>query len=126
VSGLEKPSLFGVSFVDGKRGSCVGQEGIVLTTQDGGETWSLWKEEFQKSLFDVALEGSKGYIVGADGLVLENRGGWQISDRIISFSWLRCISLVGDTGWMVGDIGAILHTSDGGASWEFIEAKQGP
>ena len=104
----------------------MGQDGILLTTQDGGETWSPWKERFRKSLFDVAVEGRKGYIVGADGLVLEQNEGWQISDRIISFSWLRAISLIGNTGWMVGDMGTILHTSDGGASWEFIEAKQGP
>jgi photosystem II stability/assembly factor-like uncharacterized protein len=103
----------------------VGQDGIVLTTQDGGETWRPWKERLRKSLFDVAVEGRKGYIVGADGLVMEKREGWQISDRIISFSWLRGISLIGSTGWMVGDIGTILHTSDGGTSWSFIEAKQG-
>jgi len=125
ASGIEKASLFGVSFVDARRGWCVGQDGIVLTTQDGGETWSPWKDEFRKSLFDVAVMDRNGYIVGADGLVLEKGEDWQISDRIISFSWLRGISLIGNTGWMVGDMGTILHTSDGGTSWEFIEVKQG-
>lgn len=125
TSGIEKASLFGVSFLDEARGWCVGQDGMVLVTQDGGESWKAWKESFEKSLFDVAVTEGNGYIVGADGLVLEGRDGWKVSDRIISFSWLRAISLTGNTGWMVGDMGTILHTSDRGASWRFIEVKQG-
>jgi photosystem II stability/assembly factor-like uncharacterized protein len=123
-SGIDKTSLFGVSFVDETHGWCVGQDGVALTTQDGGATWYPYKEAFEKSLFDVALSKAMGYIVGADGLVLERRDGWKVSDRVIAFSWLRGISLIGRTGWMVGNRGTILHTSDGGESWRFVEVKQ--
>ena len=127
-SGIEKTSLFGVGFVDEERGWCAGQDGVVLATRDGGTTWRPWKEDFRKSLFDVAVTERGGYIVGADGLVLEGIGereDWKVSDRVISFSWLRGISLIGGTGWMVGDRGTVLHTADGGASWRFVEVKQG-
>lgn len=123
VSGIEEPSLFGVSFMDDDHGWAVGQDGLVLFTLDGGTNWSQWKERFAKSLFDVAVNKEMGYIVGADGLVLEKKKEWEISDRVISFSWLRGIALAGKTGWMTGDNGTILGTSDRGDSWQFITVE---
>lgn len=122
-SGIGEASLFGVGFLDDTHGWAVGQDGILLRTENGGKEWMLRQERFGKSLFDIAVNPFMGYIVGADGLVLEKRNGWMISDRVISFSWLRDIALAGKTGWMVGGRGMILKTSDAGESWEFVTVK---
>jgi len=123
-SGINATSLFGVGFENDRLGWAVGQDGIILVTRNGGDDWKPWKERFNKSLFDIAVNREMGYIVGTDGLVLEKKAAdWQISDRIISFSWLRAIALTGKTGGMVGDMGMVLRTSDGGESWQFVTIK---
>jgi len=122
-SSIQNASLFGVSFMNEEEGWAVGQDGVVLFTRDGGDHWQRYSEKFSKSLFEVVVSRQRSYIVGADGLVLERHGDWKLSDRIISFSWLRGIAMSGKTGWMVGDRGMILKTADHGESWVFVTPK---
>jgi len=123
-SGIAEASLFGVFFLNAADGWAVGQDGILLTSRNKGKDWTRRQPDFGKTLFDVAVTPVMGYIIGADGLVLEKKGDWVESDRVIAFSWLRDLCLVDKTGWMVGDRGMVLKTADGGEAWTFVLMKE--
>ena len=65
---------------DGKRGWAVGDDGLILRTEDGGTTWTPDESITRADLLDVAFsqEGAIGWVVGDDGtILLENPGnGW--------------------------------------------------
>ncbi|MDQ3920027.1 MAG: YCF48-related protein [Acidobacteriota bacterium] len=43
-----------------------------------------------------------------------------VSQKSGSFAWLHSVFFVGERGWAVGGKGALLETTDGGASWQLL------
>ena len=72
----------------------VGIDGVILHTTDGGKTWPL-----QRGSLEVRA--------------LEQVGFSQAYDN----PSLYAISVVGDRGFAVGEIGAIFTSDDAGESW---------
>ena len=115
-------SLGGIDFIDASNGWAVGDSGIILHTSDGGESWAqiptstlpthdtiaLWRVKFA----DLA----HGWIIGVEGILLrtiDTGKTWTIQTTPFSFS-LADIEMNSPTsGWIVGNHGTILHTSDG-------------
>ena len=112
--------LLGVDFVDDKNGWVVGRSAVILRTQDGGQTWSPQATEDKNHLFDVAaLSPERAVAIGDWGTILVTTDGstWQKRslDRDIilnSQSWVDP-----DHGWIVGEAGLIVATTDGGVTW---------
>ena len=99
----------------------VGEDGLILITRDGGETW-------RQEILDQAGD-MQGVSVNDDGLILaaaaqgaifrsEDRGlSWQAVAAPVSAD-LHDVWLLDDgRAWAVGDGGAILHSEDGGRTW---------
>ena len=84
--------LLGVDFVDAENGWAVGDAGVIYHTSDGGQSWNLQD--------------------------------WQYSDDM--FCMLNGVNFIDqNNGWVVGHIpvgqteqAVIIHTSNGGASWQ--------
>jgi photosystem II stability/assembly factor-like uncharacterized protein len=110
--------LTAVWFVDAKRGWAVGHDGVVLHSEDGGDTWR------------VQLDGRKASRLTADAMqrkvVAEpssdeakrlaaeaQRHVEQGPDKPFLDVWFADAS----NGFVVGAFNLILRTSDGGASW---------
>ena len=57
---------------DGQRGWAVGDDGTVLATKNGGESWQAQTSGTTKSLTSVyfAADGQRGWAVEQDGTVL--------------------------------------------------------
>ncbi|MGD2111478.1 MAG: YCF48-related protein, partial [Phycisphaerae bacterium] len=76
--GKFKTDLNAVYFLDPGHGWAVGDEGVIVTTENSGTSWSVrYREERGRILRDIAfVSESVGYAVGADGVVLgkENAG----------------------------------------------------
>jgi photosystem II stability/assembly factor-like uncharacterized protein len=67
-------------------------------------------------------DGQKGWIVGADGLLLCTIDGgshWE-PQRSGTKLWLFDIHFAdnGETGWIAGDQGMVVRTRDAGESWQ--------
>lgn len=128
-------SLNTVFFLDGMNGWAAGwnsvNEGVVLQTTNGGE---VWEEISEAGLPEISVvfftDPEKGWAVMSPGYVYKTLDGgmswtFQFPD-IWSSSLVRDIFFPApDLGWAVGisytvpvPKSFILHTSDGGESWE--------
>ncbi|MFC1946386.1 YCF48-related protein [Chloroflexota bacterium] len=109
-------------FSDENNGWVIGDSGIVLHTEDGGNSWETIQSETESDLKCIHFSGSEnGWIAGSyDTLGLTTDGGE-------SWSWQQIDGLGGTftdiyfydelTGWLVNNYGKILHTEDGGVTW---------
>lgn len=84
-------TLFGISFADSNNAWAVGDHGTVLRTRDGGETWNTIRIE-----------------------AIDEFGEHSLLESVL-FD-VSCVSA--EEVWISGDFGALVHTKDGGATWD--------
>lgn len=132
-SGADK-TIFGVAFASPHLGWAVGIDGLVLRTRDGGASWEVQRGSVAQAdleqlafidlltnpgLYDVAVAGSLGVIVGDTGSVLVTKDGgdtWQPRQlpEDVRLLWLRGATLTtSGAGIMVGANGLVVPIADG-------------
>jgi photosystem II stability/assembly factor-like uncharacterized protein len=125
---VTKATLTAISFVtDGRTGWAVGHDALIVTTRDGGQTWSRsWQgESLEASFLDVcALSAEHVIAIGAYGLFLETRDGgtsWT-SRRIIEEDMHLNRVTRGPEGtlYIAGERGTLLRSTDQGETWAHI------
>lgn len=142
-SGTDR-AIYKVKMVDDSNGWAVGQLGTVLKTSDGGKSWQKLDPGTQSSLFSVwALSPERMVAVGEKATIVSTTDGgatWTTSkieskpaeagsdeamiglndaEMIAQDPSLYDVRFVGaDQGWIVGEFGKILHTADGGKTWQ--------
>ena len=138
----ERDSLWGVYFLDHRHGWIVTQASSIYHTRDGGETWGAQKSGVGYALSDVHfVNRSTGWIVGDRRTILNTVNGGQTWRYLTQGSNNRHRTVYGQPlrmegvplhsfllydlcfvdkkhGWVVGDLGVILHTNDGGTTWK--------
>lgn len=122
------PSLYGVCFRDAAHGWITGMDGTIITTVDGGATWTKMTnpaEASEVTLYCPRTAGDRVCVVGQKGtcLVLDPpQGLWQDRSAVTDTKfWLRDMHFGSpDTGFAVGSRGTILRTTDGGTTWEML------
>jgi photosystem II stability/assembly factor-like uncharacterized protein len=127
VDALDLPTFFGVRFSDGQSGLAAGLDGKIARTTDAGTSWKFEKMKLDYPIVDPLYNpglfpDGTGWAIGAAGEVvrLDTPGGeWhraKLGMEVVT--WLRGMSwLDRDNGWIVGGLGLILHTKDGGKTW---------
>jgi photosystem II stability/assembly factor-like uncharacterized protein len=94
-------------------------EAIILSTSDGGKTWSQQKRD-GKTLWSVDfVSPSTGWAVGSRGLILATTNGGKTWNEQLSGTnnELKSVYFVNSTtGWAAGG-DVILATSDSGKTW---------
>lgn len=126
-------TLTSVSFVDGKLGWASGHWGVVLHTEDGGETWSRQRLEINQDrpLFAIRFfDANTGVAVGLWSLVLVTADGgrtWQKVDMPVpdgaKKADLNLFSLFADTKgrlFAAGEKGMVLRSDDRGQHWTYL------
>lgn len=137
-------AIYKVKMVDDANGWAVGQAGTVLKTTDGGKSWQKVDAGTQMSLFSVyATSPERMIAVGERATIVSTSDGgatWTTTkleskpaeagsdeamvglndaDIIAQDPALYDVRFVGpDQGWIVGEFGKILHTADGGKTWQ--------
>jgi photosystem II stability/assembly factor-like uncharacterized protein len=135
--------------------------GVMVQSLNGGQTWGVQQLQTFASINGVAKAGSSvviageygfvgrksgaqswtfadtgvnisanwitftdfnnGVVVGQDGLILKTTNGGTTWDHVangLTFDSFYGVEMVeGGRIWMVGDLGALLHSSNGGANW---------
>ncbi|MGQ0721126.1 MAG: YCF48-related protein [Candidatus Eiseniibacteriota bacterium] len=129
---LEPPTnknLLKLSFTDDLHGWAVGNAGTIIATADGAESWTVQQSPVAFDLVDIC--------------VLPNGAGWALAQEVSGLPWGNRTTVIKTTnggaqwfvqttfdqiyhavdfasarrGCLVGDLGQILVTDDGGATW---------
>ncbi|NOZ22493.1 MAG: hypothetical protein GXP25_15535 [Planctomycetes bacterium] len=124
------PWLYDVSFVDEHVGWASGENGTVLKTENGGETWMhLPTTGTMSPLHGICfVDRQRGWAVGGNETIIVTRDGGKSWTRaqcpalprpLGRRKTLRAVSAVDPRHcWVVGAEGTILRTTDGGETWE--------
>ena len=111
--------LTAVYFIDDRRGWAVGHDGVVLHSEDGGQTWSMQLDGRKANALlvsamtrKVAAEPGSGQ--AGDLLAEAKRYEAQGADKPFLDVWFADAS----NGYVVGAYNMIFRTTDGGASWQ--------
>ena len=114
-------NLYALSYGDADHAWVVGEFGIIMASDDGGQTFHQQHGPVESTLFGVFFADAKrGWAVGLDSVILHTEDGgatWETQRCPVGQRLLYDLAVRGDTGWLVGSSGTILKTSDGGKSW---------
>jgi photosystem II stability/assembly factor-like uncharacterized protein len=120
--------LYDVDFITPERGWAVGEFGTILTTADGGKTWSAQKSPVETTLFGVSFtDASNGFATGIEQVLLRTTDGGATWNKVKVpghkgfVLGLYDVAVQGKVGWVIGDSGLLLRTTDGGDSWQLVE-----
>jgi photosystem II stability/assembly factor-like uncharacterized protein len=95
--------------------------GLVLSSQDEGASWQERLRNPQWRFRSIEfLDQRRGLLAGDEGLLLVTRNGgngWTQIDTGTS-QHLTDIALFGENVWVAGYGGVMLHSGDGGESWQ--------
>ena len=127
--------LNAVYFADSKRGWAAGDGGMVIYTEDGGQTWRRQNIGTNESVSDIFFRDKEdGYLLAGNQIFVTEDGGrsWRLSARFLAATFggaapdLYSVRFTSKKrGWVVGSLSRgdsvvdslVLRTTDGGASW---------
>lgn len=114
-------TLVTVKFMTPKKGWVAGELGVILYTDNGGESWELQESGIWEDIKSITFINDKiGWAVGKGGSIIHtDEGGtsWSVQKKVKG-SLHKVLFLNAEEGWAVGDNGLVLHTKDGGKSWD--------
>ncbi len=122
-------NITSIDFVSQTKGWAVGYNGLLLKTEDGGETWTnlVYKEGAQIYIIDF-VNATTGYAYGWDpdngeNVIIKTIDGgknWTVKHDTTDYS-IGIIQAVNESiVFAIGYNGLILKTTDGGDNWNNI------
>lgn len=115
-------ALTNVRFISDKKGWAVGHGGVVLTTSDGGETWSRQLDGRQAAQIELAAakaNEASGGVEGKRWLADAQRMVAEGPDKPFLDIYFRDEA----NGLIVGAYGLIFATRDGGKTWQSLKTQ---
>jgi photosystem II stability/assembly factor-like uncharacterized protein len=118
--------LFAITF-RGPHGWAVGEHGLLVTTEDGGQTWTVQPKLIDSALLAIDMaDDQRGVIVGQGGAIFVTTDGGKTWKRAQSDAKDRLFSVSINSqgsGVAVGEFGAYLRTRDFGQTWEKVKEE---
>lgn len=120
-----RKSLQDIAAWDAGRGIAIGNDGVIITTADGGETWvqitDAPRSEVANKLVRVRVAADGvAWAVGEMGALLQSTDygqKWERRRPEQDTAW-NDLALLGDGQiWVVGEFGQMLHSTDNGQTW---------
>jgi len=113
-------SLLDVHAVDTNYVWAVGENGLILTTENGGQTWSIQASGTRNKLNSVFFYSSSiGWAVGDSGIIVRTSSGgvrWTPLTTGLTENLNSVFAMSQQIAWVVGSSGIILKTTNG-ISW---------
>jgi photosystem II stability/assembly factor-like uncharacterized protein len=116
-----------ITFLDSRRGFIAGDEGTLLATEDGGQTWRSVPLPTRQNLTAIHFVGDSGWLAGWSGVILHSADAgktWKQQPSGVQQGLDGIFFLDADHGWAVGWNATMLRTSDGGSTWERVAVPQ--
>ncbi|MFP4471126.1 MAG: YCF48-related protein [Bacteroidales bacterium] len=131
LTGVTNIPLLDIEFVNDNLGFITGYEGTLLQTTDGGDNWELKQPVGPYRLTSISFtDVDTGFITGYSpdigNVIYKTEDGsesWTIvyQDSLQGYFQPRLTQLKfygSKAGYVIGTYGIVLHTNDGGGSWE--------
>lgn len=125
--------LTSLSFIDDRQGWAAGHDGVILHTADGGETWTLQREDLEgdKPLFGIRFRDAQhGFAVGLFGTAVQTADGgasWTpLAVETGPATDHHLYGIFGDGGSVLciaGEAGLVYRSTDGGATWATLQTS---
>jgi photosystem II stability/assembly factor-like uncharacterized protein len=107
-------SLF---FVDSVTGYVGTEDPRLAKTTDGGSTW-VDVGNITNYISDIYFyDSNHGWVVGVSDILCYKNGIWTRQKNPTGKALYSVFFLNENEGWISGDYGVILHSTDGGANW---------
>jgi hypothetical protein len=108
----------------GRIAVAVGAQGMIMRTEDGGESWRYIETNTKEWLYGVAFAGkSRGFIAGERGLILRTDDAgkqWKQQESKVKLN-LFAVSVASPLdALIVGEQGRVMQTRDGGETWDAL------
>ncbi|MGB7631252.1 MAG: YCF48-related protein [Candidatus Deferrimicrobium sp.] len=117
--------LYGFTVLDNGVLWAAGNDGKVIRSEDGGETWAEQKTPVQVNMQDLdAWTPEKAVAVGNQGVVIDTQDGGKTWKEVnapkstVANKLIRVRVFPDGEAWAVGEMGAVLRSKDFGVSWE--------
>jgi len=117
-------NLIDSHFISEQKGWVVGTDGLIMFTEDGGETWDIQHSNDDESFWSIFfIDDNEGWVVGWSSIYHTTNSGetWEYQNHPSVLGDLTDVFFTNhDTGWIVGTYKIILKTTDGGENWTKI------
>lgn len=136
-AGTPFPDINDVAFFDEQQGVGVGKGGVIVRTENGGESWTVIPSPV--SIQDLSsvrvIEGATAIAVGhantlptpcgsnsQAGVVLLSQDGGRSWTNILTTNYhlLDFHFPTAETGYIAADCGRVLKSTDGGHNWAYV------
>lgn len=116
-------ALYGICFVDEKKGWISGDYGIILSTTDGGGTWKKQETGTADLFMDIYfVDPYTGWAAGESGSIIQTADGgntWQRQESGVT-TLINSITCNDVLNCYAITYGSMLQTGDGGVTWEIL------
>jgi len=120
--------LYGSTFGSPDVVRVAGEFGIILGSDDGGQTWHQQPNSIESTLFSISFaDAQRGWAVGMDSTLLATSDGgtsWQKQTIETPKGFmlpLYDVQVKGEYGWAVGNSGFLLESKDSGKTWKLAD-----
>jgi photosystem II stability/assembly factor-like uncharacterized protein len=116
----------GIKTLDGINAIVISDSGLIVTTNDGGESWVVRNYGSRFNLFDVDVNSSGTAVVtgnyGTLGISNDTGRTWQFKELIDSTTFTTCKIFGKDTIYLIDKFYANFFRSfDGGETWDSVK-----
>lgn len=123
-------TLYSIYFTDVDTAYAVGNNGTIINTTDAGATWNPLSSGVSKTLRTIYFKGDIGYSAGMDGTIIKTVDGgvnWtKTNDVHDPYDYYSSFFINDSTGYLVGEAGIILKSTNGGTCLSIPNIDAGP
>lgn len=122
--------LTSLQFLDAQHGFAAGHDGVVLATQDAGETWTLLRStpSIEKPVLGLHFDNlDHGYIIGLYGWAMETHDGGKTwteirigDDKNGDHHLFHMFNSTLGTQLISAEAGIVFRSTDNGKTWQSI------
>jgi photosystem II stability/assembly factor-like uncharacterized protein len=123
--------LYGFTVLDKGVLWAAGNDGKVIRSEDDGKTWAEQKTPVRLHLQDLAAwTPEKAVAVGNQGVIIVTQDGgktWkevEVPKSTVANKLMRVRVFPDGSAWAVGEMGALLRSTDFGVSWERMAKEE--
>ena len=122
----QRYTLTNVKYIDNNTIIACGLYGIIIKSNDNGNTWSSLNTGANNSFYSMSFPSfAIGFVVGKSGVINKTTDGgntWSLQNSGTNMNLNSVFFTDINTGYVVGDSGVILKTINGGNNWNLLNS----